>query len=91
MVPYLHIVENQSQNKCNINMYIWVFPKIGVPQNGWFISWKTPIKMGRFGGKTPIFGNTHINMQKEDTVSTTGHPPARCHGGALGSLETGPF
>ena len=19
----------------------WVFPKIGVPQNGWFISWKT--------------------------------------------------
>ena len=22
-------------------IYIWVFPKIGVPQNGWFISWKT--------------------------------------------------
>ena len=37
---------------------IWVFPKIGVPQNGWFIM-KNPIKMGWFGG-TPIFRNTHI-------------------------------
>ena len=23
---------------------IWVFPKIGVPQNGWFIKWKTLLK-----------------------------------------------
>ena len=35
--------------------HIWVFPKIGVPQNGWFIR-ENPI---RFGG-TPIFGNIHI-------------------------------
>ena len=27
---------------------IWVFPKIGVPQNGWFIM------------ENPIFGNTHL-------------------------------
>ena len=38
---------------------IWVFPKIGIPQNGWFIM-ENPIKMGWFGG-TPIFGNTHIS------------------------------
>ena len=30
-----------------------MFPKIGVPQNGWFI-------MDDLGGFTPIFGNTHI-------------------------------
>ncbi len=27
----------------------WVFPKIVLPQNGWFIR-ETPIKMGCFGG-----------------------------------------
>ena len=37
---------------------VWVFPKIGVPQNGWFIM-ENPIKMGWFGG-TPIFGNIRI-------------------------------
>ena len=39
---------------------IWMFPKIGVPQNGWFIM-ENPIKMGWFGG-TPIFGNIHIYL-----------------------------
>ena len=38
---------------------IWVFPKIGIPQNGWFIM-ENPIKNGWFGGKPTIFGNTHI-------------------------------
>ena len=37
---------------------IWVFPKIGIPQNGWFIM-ENFTKMGWFGG-TPIFGTTHI-------------------------------
>ena len=27
-----------------LNQHIWVFPKIGIPQNGWFIS-ENPIKM----------------------------------------------
>ena len=38
---------------------IWVFPKIGVPQNGWF-TMENPIKMDGLGLNTPIFGNTHI-------------------------------
>ena len=40
---------------------IWVFPKIMVPQNGLFISWKTLWTNGWFGGvKNPIFGLTPI-------------------------------
>ena len=37
---------------------IWVFPKIGVPQNGWFIM-KNPIKMDDLGGP-PLFLETPI-------------------------------
>ena len=39
--------------------FIWVFPKIGVPQNGWFIM-EIPIEMDDLGGKPTIFGNPHI-------------------------------
>ena len=38
-----------------VGKMIWVFPKIGVPQNGWWKSWKTLLNMGWFRGKTHYF------------------------------------
>ena len=38
---------------------IWVFPNIGVPQNGWFMM-ETPIKMDDLG--VPLFLETPISL-----------------------------
>ena len=41
---------------------IWVFPKIVVPQNPWFIM-ETPIKMDDLG--VPLFSETPIRCQTD--------------------------
>ena len=51
----------------------WVFPKIGVPQIGWFIM-ENHIKMNDLG-VTPIFGN--IQMLQKKLIPSAG---PRCHG-----------
>ena len=47
------------QWELNIRSYIWVFPKIGVPHNGWFIM-ENPIRMDDLG--VPLFLETPIYL-----------------------------
>ena len=44
------------------SIHIWVFPKIGVPQNGWFIM-ENPIKMDDLG--VTLFSETSIYYELE--------------------------
>ena len=39
---------------------IWVFPKILVPQNGWFIMWKTPLKWMIWGAHPYFWKHPYV-------------------------------
>ena len=45
----------------SVMIYIWVFPKIGVPPKWMVYFMENPIKMDDLGG-TLIFGKTHIQL-----------------------------
>ena len=82
---------------------IWMFPKIGVAQNGWFIM-ENPNKNGWFGGTT-IFGNIHMVKNQFDShfdmiflprtfldcyeTHTSGEFPHRVHGQKLEAAVPG--
>ena len=50
-------------------IFFWVFPKIGVPQNGWFIM-ENPMNKWMIWGETPtIFGNTLLKLTYKLSLS----------------------
>ena len=67
---------------------IWGFPKIGVPQNGWFMFiMENPIKMDDLGGKPTIFGNPHLKQQHEIAVPCVVLEPGIAAAATLGCLR----
>ena len=59
----------KTKKKVDPESTIWVFPKIGISQNGWFISWKTLLKL-MIWGFSIIFGNTPFK-ENEKYLETT--------------------
>ena len=56
---------NKEKNRASSCLGIWMFPKIvGFPPNHPFLIVFSIIFTIHFGGNTPIFGNTHIGIEK---------------------------
>ena len=62
----IFLLPNDQTNNEFSSSAIWVFPKIGVPENGWFIV-ESPIKMHDLGVplflERPIFENHTFDLR----------------------------
>ena len=57
------IFRGELLNFRGVHKHTWVFPKIGIPQNGWFVM-ENPIKIDDLG--VPLFSETPTSMQRHD-------------------------
>ena len=57
MIHFFDVFEGGQRSWEVIYTAIWMFPKIGVPQNGWFVM-ENPIRMDDLG--VPLFLETPI-------------------------------
>jgi len=53
------VIDSQGESYVLV-MFIWMFPKTGVPPKWMVKIMENPIKMDDLGGKPTIFGNIHI-------------------------------
>ncbi len=58
----IKVVGHHKAGQNSTNLTMWVFPKIVVPQNGWFIMVPNPIKMDGLGAPHYFWGNTHVKL-----------------------------
>ena len=68
MPIYAYLIKIQIDKSQISNMSIWVFPKIGIPQNGCFIM-ENLIKMDDLG--VPLFLETLIYKQRSKNADMT--------------------
>ena len=64
-IQFRSTLQEKSSNP--ICMHVRVFPKIGIPQNGWFIM-ENSIKMDDSG--VPLFSETHVGVPERTVFST---------------------
>ena len=56
-LTFFYVLDKDESVNLVVLIFIWVFPEIGVPQNGWF-TMENPIKMDDLG--VPLFLETPI-------------------------------
>ena len=69
------------KSSCNM----WVFPKIGIPQNGWF-TMENPIKMDDLG--VPLFLETPMCCATKDVLNGSCWWPCSCFLWVLGDANS---
>ena len=69
--PKFRTLEQKIEGPVVLNVATWVFPKIGVPQNGWFIM-ENHIKVDDLGGFHPLFLETpNLNQMIRQAFDAT--------------------
>ena len=56
------LIANLLLTSWHIQVHIWVFPKMGLPQNGWWKSWKTLCRNGWFWGFSTHYFRFNIHL-----------------------------